>query len=418
MKKIFIRAIIIVAFMAMSGLFFQGKNGNAAVRWDTGKFYQSTSGGFTFNSYLSTDGKKAWIYKVKNLNKDVVPEKLIFPEKIGRAKVVRIGAEQHKDSDGGMNIFGGWEERFHDIDGSTELSRKIKVISMPDTVTEIVYDAFFGMYSLEKVKVPDNVKALKQGTFADCKNLREVKLPKKLSSFSSHCFKNCQRLKKLTISSKNKKYTVKNNVLLSDGKKKLCWVVPNHETIRIPDSVQIIKTGAFGDSQATKVQLGKNVTKIQGNSITGSNIKNIVLGKNIYFAKHKGCIYRKSDKTLAIGIVKKKKLIISNKVKRLTKDTSLCGDLGRFETLKVLDIPSSVKLLGKDWFRYMGFGSPEKTYFRGKRPPKLQLSHNHYSDLPTFGEVYVPEKSLKAYQSWYKKAGELEYVEEDSWNTF
>lgn len=332
--------------------------------------------------------------------------------------MVRIGAKQPQNSDVGLNIFGLWEERFHGIDGSSEVSGKIKIISLPETVTEIGENAFCGMYSLEKVKIPDKVSVLKKGTFADCKKLQEVKLPRAMWKFETSCFQDYKKLKKVTLSSKNKKYTLKNDVLLSNGKNNLCWVVPNHKMIQIPDSVYTVETDAFADSRATKVQFGKNIKKFQANSFTGNKIKDIVIGKNTRFAKHKGCVYRKKDKTLVIGIAKKRKFVISNKVKRIIRDTSICGDLKRLQELKVLDIPSSVNWLGKDWLRFMGFGTLHKTYFRRKTPPKLQKSTSYYANLPVFGKIYVPEQSLKAYKQWYKKAGEFDCVEEDNWRTF
>ena len=110
---------------------------------------------------------------------------------------------------------------------------------------------------------------------------------------------------------------------------------------------------------------------------------------------------------------------MSEKVKRITNEASVCGDKVQFNGLKVLDIPASVTWLGKRWLKGFGFCSPEKTYFRGKKPPQLETGEaDIYDVLPVFGEVYVPKKSLRAYQDWYKSAGEYEYIKKDNWKTF
>ncbi len=419
MRKQLVKGIVIMAFLVTVGLLSRAESSSAAQLWDTEKSYTTTKGEFKLYAYLSVDKKKAWVYKVEAKKNGASPKKLIFPKKIEKAEVVRIGAKQQKDSDGGANVFDAWEERFHGIDGSARVSEEIKTISMPDTVTEIVDDAFCGMLSLEKVKIPNKVTVLDYGTFADCKKLREVELPKKLSVFNKSCFEGCNKLEKMKLSRKNKKYYIKNHVILTKGKKNLYWAIPNNKTIVIPDSVTTIETDAFADSRATKLQLGKRVKNFQENSLTGSKIKKVVMGKNPYYAVHGNCVYRKKDKTLVIGIVKKRKMIISKKVKRITNEASVCGDLKKRQSLKVLDIPSSVNWLGKDWLDCFGFDSPEKTYFRRKTPPKLESTGDTgNAKLPVFRKIYVPKKSLKAYQDWYKSAGDFDYIEEDDWKTF
>lgn len=402
-----------IFMLLMSVNTVRAESSSAEKLWNTEKSYMTTKGEFKLYAYLSVDKKKAWVYKVKAKKKGASPKKLVFPKKIEKAVVTRIGAKQPKDSDGGLNIFGVWEERFHGIDGSAVVSEEIKTISMPDTVNEIVGDAFCGMLSLEKVKIPDNVKVLDYGTFADCKKLREVTLPKKLKDLKKSCFEDCKKLERMTISSKNKKYKIKNKMILTKQKKNLYYVSPNVKNIIIPDCVTTIETDAFADSQAEKLQLGKCVKKFQANSLTGSKIKKVVTGNNPYYAVDGNCVFRRKDKALVIGIAKKRKLVISNKVKRITNEASVCGGLKQSQSLKVLDIPASVNWLGEDWLDCFGFGSPDKTYFRRTNPPKRGSAQ-----LPVFGKIYVPKKSLKAYQEWYMAAGKYDFIEEDDWKTF
>lgn len=386
--------------------------------WNTVQSYTVTKGEFKLFAYFSVDKKSAWVYRVKAKKKGASPKKLIFPKKIKKAVVTRIGAKQPEDSEGGMNVFGVWEERFHGIDGSAQVSEKIKTISMPGTVDEIVDDAFCGMLSLGKVKIPDKVKVLDYGTFADCKKLREVKLPKKLNDLKKSCFEGCKKLERMTISSKNKKYTIKNKLILTQQKGNLYYVTPNVKKVIIPDCVTTIETDAFADSQAEKLQLGKRVKNFQANSLTGSKIKKVTTGNNPYYAVDGKCVFRKKDKTLVIGIAQKRKLVISSKVERITNEASVCGGLKQSQSLKVLDIPASVNWLGKDWLDCFGFDAPDKTYFRRTKPPKLEFKSPYMAQLPIFGEIYVPKQSLTAYQEWYKDAEYFKYIEAGDWKTF
>ena len=414
-----VKGIGVTAFWMMAALLMGASSASAAKFWNTKTTYKTTKGDFKFYSYLSCDGEEAWIYKVAAKKKGDSPKKLIFPKEVKKKKVTRLGAKQPVDCDGGYNIFGAWEERFHGIDGSALVSEEIKTISMPDSVTEIVDDAFCAMLSLEKVKISENVTSIDHGTFADCRKLREVRLPGKLKDFDKSCFEDCKKLERITMSPKNKKYAVKNNVFLTNGGKNLYWVIPNITKVKIPDSVTTIEENAFKDCRAVTVRLGKKLKNFQADTVTGGKIKNVEIGKNRYFAKHKNCIYRKKDKTLFIGIAKNRKLVVSEKVKRITNEASVCGDRVQFNGLKVLDIPASVTWLGKRWLKGFGFCSPEKTYFRGKKPPQLETGKaDIYDVLPAFGEVYVPKKSLRTYQNWYKSAGEYQYIKKHNWKTF
>ncbi len=65
-------------------------------------------------------------------------------------------------------------------------------IEIPDTVTEIkgqlFYGAFSGCAKLEKVKLSTNLKILGSGTFGDCTSLRDIELPNSIMTLGSYVF--------------------------------------------------------------------------------------------------------------------------------------------------------------------------------------------------------------------------------------
>ena len=393
--------------------------------WDTSNSYTVTKGGFKFYAHLSKDKKSAWVYKVTTKNKKAAPTKLDFPKKIENVNVTRVGAdmsfEPEEDLDFYQNVFGVWVEYAHDCDGYGMANSKIKSMTLPTTVTEIERAAFSGMRALTKVKIPDKVKVLDSEIFYGCKKLKEVKLPKNLTEISSHtCFADCPKLDKLALSKKSKKFTVKNGLLLSKNGKSLVWAAPKKKTVTVPKNVTTIETGAFYSSNATTVKLGKNISNLQRDCLSGTKIKKITVDKaNPVYAKSGQCIYRKSDGLLAVAIAKSAELVVSNKVKKITADATLCGSLTEGRGVKLLDIPASVTWLGVEWVFAIHMGASAKVYFRGTKPPQLEEGGEEFNaKLPIFCEVYVPKGSLKAYQDWYKTVGEFSFIEKKDWHTF
>ncbi|MCH5251439.1 MAG: leucine-rich repeat domain-containing protein [Lachnospiraceae bacterium] len=393
--------------------------------WDTSKSYTVTKGSFKFYAHLSKNKKKAWVYKVTTRKKKATPTSLKFPKKIKKINVTRIGADMssipEEDLDFYQNIFGVWVEYAHDCDGYGRSNSKIKTMTLPATVTEIEKTSFSGMRSLTKVKIPDKVKVLDAETFYGCQKLKEVKLPKNFTDFSSYtCFADCPKLDQLTISKKNKKFTVKGGLLLSKNGKKLVWVAPKKKTVTVPKHVTTIQTGAFYSSNATTVKLGKNINNLQRDCLSGTEIEKITLDKaNPVYAKSGQCIYRKTDGLLVVAIAKSAELVISNKVKKISADATLCGTLTEGRDLMLLDIPASVTWLGVEWNFAISVCAGSKVYFRGTTPPQLEEGgQEEYAKLPIFCKVYVPKASLTAYQEWYKTANLFMYIDEKDWHTF
>jgi hypothetical protein len=118
-----------------------------------------------------------------------------------------------------------------------------------------------------------------------------------------------------------------------------------------------------------------------------------------------------------IGIVKKNKLVISEKVKKTVKVTYTCG-----QKLKILDIPATVTYMSatsytKDWSSHF-MCAVQKVYFRGKTPPH---TGSKKVGIESSSKVYVPKGSLKRYKNWYKRHKSADIgarLSKNSWYTF
>lgn len=423
MKRKIANGIVIFMLLAVCGIFTGAREGKA-VTWSK-KTYTVTKGKFKFYAHLSKNKKKSWVYLVKPKKKKASPTSLKFPKKIKKAAVTRIGADMSIMGDGDnefyKNIFDVWVEYAHGCDGYCRANSKIKTMSLPPALTQIDYTSFSGMSALTKVRIPDKVKVLHAETFYGCRKLKEVKLPKNLSSFSNYlCFDDCPKLDKVTLSRKNKKYTVSNDILMSKDNKTLIWAIPKKTTITVPDTIETIESGAFFNSQVKNIKLGKYVTNLKSSSIMGTKIETISIDEgNPAYAVDGQCIYNKKDASLVVGIAKNAQLVISDKVKKLTGTASLCGSLSEDRQLYLLDIPASVIWLGKNWDEVLPVSGLSKVYFRGATPPQVEKKGGYYAaSLPVFCDIYVPKGSLSVYKNWYKKLDLYEDTEKEEWHTF
>lgn len=70
----------------------------------------------------------------------------------------------------------------------------LKEITLPESLTIIAYDAFFGCSSLTKVVIPDNVTEIEKTAFSQCTSLTEATIGRSVISIGESCFDGCKKL--------------------------------------------------------------------------------------------------------------------------------------------------------------------------------------------------------------------------------
>ena len=70
----------------------------------------------------------------------------------------------------------------------------LKEITLPESLTIIAYDAFFGCSSLTKVVIPDNVFEIGKTAFLGCTSLTEATIGRSVRSIGESCFDGCKKL--------------------------------------------------------------------------------------------------------------------------------------------------------------------------------------------------------------------------------
>ena len=71
--------------------------------------------------------------------------------------------------------------------------------TIPDSVTSIGNDVFFGCTSLTSVTIPDSVTSIGEVAFGECTSLTSVTIPNSVTSIGGHAFTGCTSLTSITI---------------------------------------------------------------------------------------------------------------------------------------------------------------------------------------------------------------------------
>lgn len=121
----------------------------------------------------------------------------------------------------------------------------VKNVVLPDSVTQIVGQAFFNAKSLESVNIPEGVTSIGQMCFASCTSLKNVSLPSTLTEIPNSAFTECYALEKIVI---------------PEGVTSLSTYAFENDTslkyVYLPSTLTEIRSGALGNIPATDICYG------------------------------------------------------------------------------------------------------------------------------------------------------------------
>lgn len=399
MKKLKKYKLLVLVLATVCMIFGMSAKTQAA-KWDKGNVEKVTKGAFTYEAYISKDGKQSWIYKVE-IDKKKNTSTLKFPKKIKGKKVTKIGMPLDKeDVDNCYNVFGSFVEWYHDCDGYRKSMKGIKKVIIPDSVTAITDYSFAGLRNLETVKLPKKLKCINDLVFLNCKKLKKVTIPQNTKKVSKSAFDRCKKLKTIKVSKKNKTFSAKDGMLLSKNKDKLYYVAPAISEVEIPDTVKIIGKWAFNNSKVTNITLPKSVSKIYESGLSGKYIKTIEVDyNNQTFTRDGQCIYNKKTKKLIAVVIPENSLIVSDKVEVIPSGVSIAGTPAEY-----VEIGKNVKTMEIYWSNICG-GADTTVKFKSVNPPEIisDIPAYVYARYPVFATLIVPKENVKEYKAWIKK---------------
>ena len=136
----------------------------------------------------------------------------------------------------------------------------IESVYMPDTVTAIGDEAFFGCEKLKSVRMSNSLKNICTSAFSRCSALEEIKLPSSLTQIEHEVFTHCDSLKKVYIPASITEWIGHGvfgacdsltEVILEDGLTAIgigaFMQCESLKTVEIPASVKEIRGLAFRD---------------------------------------------------------------------------------------------------------------------------------------------------------------------------
>ncbi len=196
---------------------------------------------------LSADILKQWGFQDKNSIPDVLNIPSTYRSPFGTMyRIIKIESEVFKDC------------------------TSLKLVNIPDTVTEIGDSAFENCRVLEKINIPDSVSKIGIRAFANCKSLVDVNISRSVTEIGKSAFGGCSSL--ITV-------TIPNNVTkISEGLFGNCKSLVN---ITIPNGVIEIGDESFaGCESLPNILIPKTVTKIGSRAFANCKILEIMIIPN------------------------------------------------------------------------------------------------------------------------------------------
>ena len=195
---------------------------------------------------------KIWSYKKREDGTLVITsykgnkEEVSVPEKIGKEPVTAIGAY----------AFSPHAPRVREAQAANR--KKIRKITLPDSVKFIEEYAFYMCKRLEEINIPDGVTEICKDTFS-YSNLKSVTLPNSVQVIGEAAFASCDKLEKINI---------------PQGVPEIQAYAFSHcknlKEVEIPDSVTVLRTWAFINCEKlSKVILHEGLEEIGSKAFSG-----------------------------------------------------------------------------------------------------------------------------------------------------
>lgn len=425
--------LCIVIVCVMFGIFSENAaQAKTAAKWNKGTV-TVTKGIYTFKAHLSKNKKNAWIYNITSSKKNKA-NALVFPKKIKGAKLTRIMSDEstYDDNEFYQNIFGEWVEPAHNVDGSNAVCRKIKKISIPDTVEDIGSCSLGGLNSVESITLPKSLKRLGGCAFMGTNALKSITVPAGFEGDISNGFTGNKKLESITIHEQNKVYSSEKGVLYNKDKTKVLWIPPVLKEVRIAETVTEIGDFAFYFSQADYIYIPASVKKISYNAFWASKCRPVIEldANNPVYKQDGNTIYKDSDKSLLLVVADNKgQVTISERVTFIKSSSRIVGDF------HIVHIPASIEKVTYYWtemcdhFYYYededdededDYDEEDRVYIHVKTPPIVVNKKGvpypkkdiYDEEICGYAELYVPKESLKAYKKWSSGAEFKAYMDD------
>jgi phospholipase C len=150
-------------------------------------------------------------------------------------------------------------------------------VSIPDSVTTIFTEAFYGCSNLSSVTIGTNVTTIGGGAFSECASLTSINIPNSVTSIGPSTFAFCRSLTSVTIGES----------VTSIGLDAF-YSCPSLSNVNIPDSVTSIGYTAFAlCTSLTSITIGNSLTSIEWGMFNNcTNLTSVVIPNSVANIEH------------------------------------------------------------------------------------------------------------------------------------
>ena len=247
------------------------------------------------------------------------------------------------------------DKAFDRTEANEGFANWITSISIPDTVTSIGKNAFYGCTRLESITLPEGLESIGDEAFRYCNSLKKIEIPASVTSIGDLAFKQAggAHLSEINVAADNKNYSSIDGVLFSkDGKTLICYPTGKvGAPYKMPDSTEIIANDAFkgdantvdsatldGQHKLTGIELSRNLKKVGARAFMQTSLESITIESDIEYEEY-----------AFDGCKNVKELIIKEGVTDIP-DALFYG----FENCTTVKLPSTLKKIGYRAFDRLG----------------------------------------------------------------
>ena len=280
----------------------------------------------------------------------------------------------------------------------------IKELTVHSCIEELDNRAFEACRGLEKVTIEEGIKKV---DFLSCiPNLKEVYIPASVTEITAI---ECQE--KIDVHKDNKNYLSEDGVLYNKDKTELIAYagLPDKEEFFVPDTVEVIKEGAFHKNKTLKrVVLPNGLTHIEKSAFSCNGLVTVELPSTLEFIGEQAFVICKALKSLDIpngtefgfgdryGDLRGDHFRDCEKLERITLPQNLehiCGFMfNNCSSLKEIVLPTSMKTI--ECYGFCGCKSLTEIVI----PPSCEkIGQSSFSGCESLTKVVIPPSVTSIY---------------------
>lgn len=263
--------------------------------------------------------------------------------------------------------------------------KKSTLYTIPKEVTAIADNAFYSCSSLSSVILPEGLTSIGDNAFEGCFSLSSISLPKSLESIGN-VFGGCYALMSIDVASDNPFFSSYDGILFTKDQSSLIRYPAGKQTssYSVPESVTIIYDGAFNScSSLTSIVLPDGLTTIGIGAFSACVLlSSIILPDGLTDINH---FMFRDCKSLVSVILPCNLKIIGDHV------FSGCYNLSS------ITFPEGLITIGYNAF--YNCSSLSSIYSNSVTPPAINDEYTFGGGVDKDIPVYVPQESLEAYKT-------------------